>query len=426
MSNLEHSNIFYILKMKTDENGNREINYEPVQKAKTFKNTYGLDLFQHDGYISEGKSGLKVCKKYEFEDIVNKYGIAKIESLIDESIKKYGLSPRYTRPDETKDDIFGVEDKQYSEQEKSKLFKPLFVDGNFNREGKRIRAKYVKTVLCDDTTYSLWIDASSKPDKDYTRNENDKYYLYILFNDWLVNTGMTEYELEIRSSYDYMVKKWYGDHEGRNKYYEKLRNIKPYEESEKAVKARLAEEDTFCNEHCKDGNIQAILIKKNIDKAISNYINTRDNNGKFADFIGALFVGELDKCIEIRNKLKEESAKEEEIKRIEREERHKKEQEEKEQAERKAIEEAENILVNGGTIKSGELIVKIADKYGIKIPIRTRGWILNSLAECTISENGGVSYRYWKTKNATGSQKVYDVIFNIIKAIKDDKERQIA
>lgn len=88
----------------------------------------------------------------------------------------------------------------------------------------------------------------------------------------------------------------------------------------------------------------------------------------------------------------------------------------KEQA---AIKEAENTFINGGTIKNGALVVKIADKYGVNVPIRTRGWILNTLAECTISKSGSVSYRYWKrSKGAKGSQKVYDILSKVRDALK--------
>ena len=84
------------------------------------------------------------------------------------------------------------------------------------------------------------------------------------------------------------------------------------------------------------------------------------------------------------------------------------------------IEETEKIFINGGTIKNGDIIVKIADKHNINIPIRTRGWIYDCLAECTITENGGASYRYWKKKKgSTGSQKVYDILFDIRKAIEN-------
>jgi uncharacterized protein (TIRG00374 family) len=126
----------------------------------------------------------------------------------------------------------------------------------------------------------------------------------------------------------------------------------------------------------------------------------------------------LNGAIRLLAKLKVIRKQEESVKQAEREEQNRKEAEEQARQEKEMIESTENILLNGGTIDSGDLIVKLADKYNITIPIRTRGWILNTLAECTITEDGGISYRYWKSKNGVGSQKVYDIIFSIRSILK--------
>jgi len=302
----------------------------------------------------------------------------------------------------------------------SKLMKPLFVNGMYNREGKRIRANYLKTV----GEYPLWIK-DGKPNKDYTRNENDKYYLYIQVDEWLVMTGYTEYELIQRAGQDYLNKKWYGNFEGRQKYFEEnFYKGRTYEEYNPLIKEHIDKEEVFIEESGKNEVVQASFIKAFIDKAIANYIDARDNNGKYADFIGAVFLNELDKCAEIASVLRKERQKKEQERRRVLAEQKAKEIEEKEQAEKLLMEESEQTLINGGTIKGGEIIVKLADKYNINIPLRTRGWILNNLVETTITEDGSVSYRYWRrTKNATGSQKVYDVLFDIRSAIKKEKDK---
>ena len=302
-----------------------------------------------------------------------------------------------------------------------KLMKPLFIDGMFNREGKRIRAKYLQTISCNNINYSLWIE-SGKPNKDYTKNPNDKYYLYIQIGEWLVMSGYTEYDLELRSGNDYLNKELYGSFENRQKYFdENIYKGRTFEDYEPLVKEQIAKEESFIAEHGKDEKIQVMFLKKDIDNSIARYIDARDNNGKFADFVGAAFVGELEKCDKIAQKLKIIRQQEDAIKCAEREQQRKKEAEEEQKKEQTAIKETEIAFINGGTIKNGELIVKIADKYGIDIPIRTRGWILHTLSECTISENGSVSYRYWKrSKGATGSQKVYDVLFGIRNILKEE------
>ena len=301
-----------------------------------------------------------------------------------------------------------------------KLMKPLFIDGMFNREGKRIRAKYVKTISCDNEQYPLWID-SGKPDKDYVQNVDDQYYFMTEKNGYLIPCGYTEYELEQRCGCDYLNKEWYGDFEKRQKYFdEHIYKGRTFEEYEPLVKEQIAKEESFIAEHGKDEKIQAMFLKKNFEKSIATYIDARDNHGRFADFVGAAFIDELKQCDEIAQNLKKIRQEEDVIKRAEREQQHKKEIEEQQRLEQIKMKETENTFISGGTIKDGELIVKIADKYNINIPIRTRGWILNTLAECTISTDGSIGCRYWKrSKGVTGSQKVYDILFSIRNILKE-------
>lgn len=300
----------------------------------------------------------------------------------------------------------------------SKLMKPLFINGMFNRDGKRIRANYLKTITDNNTEYILWIN-DGKPDKNYASNEKDKYYLYIEVNGWLVMTGETEYELERRAAYEYLNKEWYGDFEERNKYFkENFYNGLTYEEYDPLIKEHIAKENAFIEDNFNNESIQVEYINEFIDRSIKTYVDARDGKSKYINFIGAAFLNELDKCYEISLVLKKQRQEEEQERRRVIAEQKAKEKEEKEQAEKLLMEETEQTLINGGTIKGGEIIVKLADKYNINVPLRTRGWILNNLAEATITEHGSVNYRYWKrTKNATGSQKVYDVLFDIRRAI---------
>jgi len=300
----------------------------------------------------------------------------------------------------------------------SKLMKPLFINGMYNREGKRIRANYLKTISHNNTEYPLWIN-DGKPDKHYSKNDKDKYYLYIQVNDWLVMFGYTEHELEQRSGYEYLNKEWYGDFQGRERYFnENFYKGRTYEEYNGLVKEHIDKEESFLKENNNNETIQFEFISQFVNKAIQNYIDARDNNGKHADFIGATFLNELDKCVEISLVLRKERQEQEQEHRRILAEQKAKETEEKAQAEKLLMEETEQILVNGGTIKGGEIVVKLADKYNINIPIRTRGWMLNNLAEAIITEYGSVSYRYFRrSKNATGSQKVYDVLLDIRSAI---------
>jgi len=109
--NMKHSNVFYALCWgERDENGNRQIYFKPVESARSFTNPLGLDLVKFDGKISEGKTGMTLnpyhTKLDDFVKWANEFGVEKIQSLIDDAVEKYGISPRYTRPNEKRADVF--------------------------------------------------------------------------------------------------------------------------------------------------------------------------------------------------------------------------------------------------------------------------------------------------------------------------------
>ena len=78
--------------------------------------------------------------------------------------------------------------------EHSKLMTPLFYDGNFNREGRRMRAVLEKEISDGTQTYRLW-RAAGNPDQSYPRAGNDRYILYVEINGYLLPLGMTDFYL---------------------------------------------------------------------------------------------------------------------------------------------------------------------------------------------------------------------------------------
>lgn len=303
----------------------------------------------------------------------------------------------------------------------ARLMKPLFVGGNFNREGKRIRAIHVKTISANGVTYPLWINAG-KPDKDYTTVANDKYYLHVQCGEWLIPCGDTEYDLIRRSGWALLNREWYQGE--RSAYFNKLREGKTYAEYDQLVRARIEEEEAFIAEHSNDDAVQVSYLKEHFDGCIARYIDARDNGGRFADFVGAAFLGELDKCDkEVAQPIRERRKQEEAARRVAAAERERIEAEKEAEAEKAAMEAAEAVFLKGGKLTDGRTITQLADKYGISIPLRTKGWILNSLAEATFSENGSISLRYFRRagSNARGSNVIYSILFAIQRAIREAK-----
>ena len=111
----EHSNVCYILKRDSeDKTGKTIYRFEAVEKAKPFKNKYGFDIFEIDGNLTEGRSGLGIGIKCQFESNMSKTTPEQMEKIINGAVEKYGLSPRYTRPEETKKDVFGEKESDGS------------------------------------------------------------------------------------------------------------------------------------------------------------------------------------------------------------------------------------------------------------------------------------------------------------------------
>lgn len=98
----EHSAVCYIYK--------RDSGFEAVSRTHTVKNDIGLDLFEYNGRLYEGKTGLQIHDNPDLSGLKDRIerigGIEKIQQIIDDNIKRNGLSPRYTRPDEKKQDVF--------------------------------------------------------------------------------------------------------------------------------------------------------------------------------------------------------------------------------------------------------------------------------------------------------------------------------
>ena len=101
----DHSNVYY-----THE---KDGTFIPRKNAVRFKNDLDADLFKHDKAISEGKTGLRICKESEFDDLVKNRGmtIESFAALVADAIEKHGLSPRYTQPEVTKEQLFPPSEK---------------------------------------------------------------------------------------------------------------------------------------------------------------------------------------------------------------------------------------------------------------------------------------------------------------------------
>ena len=289
----------------------------------------------------------------------------------------------------------------------STLKKPLFINGMYNREGKNCRADFVREISNGEELYKLWTTTEKK---EYPQNEHDKFWLYVEVNNYLVPVKLTEWNLVDHLGFYPACVELYGTREERARVWQRSEDIN----------ALRAQEEPVILRYGSDPARQADYIHKLLSDHVRYYISARDNGGTFADFIGAAVLGEFDKCAELSAKLRAEREAKEEAARREREEQETKERAEQEEQHRQEIKKAEEIFTRGGLISDGALLVEIADRHGVKIPLRTRGWILNSFAQCSITIINGAprySVRYYKRNSGTGSTKIYEIIEQIRAAI---------
>lgn len=98
----KHSAVCYVFKL--------DGGFQPQKKAHTERNDLGLDLFAYNGRLYEGQTDLRIHDKEDLPGLKSRIdgigGVEKLQQIIEDNIKRNGLSPRYTRPDERIQDIF--------------------------------------------------------------------------------------------------------------------------------------------------------------------------------------------------------------------------------------------------------------------------------------------------------------------------------
>ena len=95
-----------------------------------------------------------------------------------------------------------------------------------------------------------------------------------------------------------------------------------------------------------------------------------------------------------------------------------------------AVDNTVNIFSADGSVREQNVLLYIAEKYGVNLPLKLKGWINNALAEIQIKDGECVGvYRY--TNNGGKSTTVFGYINQIIAAVQldcdpDDEEEMTA
>ena len=312
--------------------------------------------------------------------------------------------------------------------ETSKLTTPLFYNGNFNREGRRMRAVLAKEISDGKKTYRLWRSAG-KPDRDHSWvSENDKYLLWVEINGYLAPLGMTDYRLIDSCGYEPAAQKLYGGLENYGTWINALRESG----GDDAVSVGVAEKQKEIERLGAAPARQTEYIQNLLGSHVSTYLKSKENGGQtFPDFIGALIMNELAKCVELsavyRAKRQEEN---EAIQaHYEREEQEfcKRLNGEAEQTVSAALE----IIRNGGVLKNEtvtfyqgrhdsktySIFYYLMRQYQIDVPLRTRGWINEKLVNATIQAGKCERLQFFRSKAGRCSQKFFQCMNALIRAV---------
>lgn len=309
----------------------------------------------------------------------------------------------------------------------SKLMRPLFLDTRFNREGRKMRAVFEREISDGAHTYRIWRRAG-KPELKYNRNENDNYILYVEVNGYLAPLGMTEFSLIDQCGFGPAAEKLYGGRENRGKWIDSLRESGGSD----AIHAAVAEELAEVKRYGSDPARQTARIHSLLSEHVSRYLKSKESGGEtFPDFVGALVMDDLAQCVELSAIYRAKLLEKDEARRALAAEEERAYCEEQNRAAEEAVSEAVQIILNGGVLKNEEvrfyrskydysiysIVNHLMRLYRVDVPLRTQGWINERLSSATIQNGKCEQLQYFRRKNGQCSQKFFECMNDLIRAV---------
>ena len=309
----------------------------------------------------------------------------------------------------------------------TKLMTPLFYQDNFNADGKKMRALFLREVSNGTETYRLW-RRDGKPDREYPQGEGDAYILYVEQGSYLAPLRMTDYYMVNHCGYHAAVAALYGDEDNRGKYFGRLRQSG----GDPAVLEALGREERMIQECGSDPARQASYIKAILDGHVATYRTSKETGGEtFPDFIGALVLGELPACVELSAAYKARS-------RIRAQERMAKAdaedkaycKERNRQAEQQ-VQDALRVIREGGVLRNdtvefyrgrydssaSSIFLYLMRQYQVEVPLRTQGWINERLTDATITDGRCSRVQFRGNKRSKCSSRFFACMNELIHAV---------
>ena len=308
----------------------------------------------------------------------------------------------------------------------AKLMMPLFVDGMYNRDGRRMRAVLVKEVSDGTTSYRLW-RKDGKPEVEYPRCDNDRYILHVEVNGYLIPLQMTEFQMIDNCGYLPAVNELYGGKKGRVAYFNELRERDGWNQPTSVSEAMKREEEVITRLGSQPERWVA-SIRDQLASHVGFYLKSEGNGGlTHPDYVGACVLNKLDECVKLSAVYKEAKRQEAEKQRAEREEKERREREVANEKAKETVDAAVKVLREGGQLgnecidyyegdsnHNEPLILHLMRRYHVNVPLRTQGWICSKLMYVTIKDGRCDSLQFLKAKGASCSQKIFECMNELI------------
>ena len=320
--------------------------------------------------------------------------------------------------------------------ETGKLMTLLFYEGNFNHEGHRMRVVLEKEISDGTQTYRLWRSAG-KPNQKHPHADNDKYLLYVEVNGYLAPLGLTDFNLTDICGFELAAQKLYGGKEKRGAWIDALRESGGND----AVSAGVTEERTVIEQYGGDPARQTAYIRSLLDDHVSTYLKSKENGGQtFPDFAGALVMNELAKCSELSAVYRAKQQAEAEAHHAFVEAENRAYCEEQNRVAEQAVSAAIQVIREGGILENQTVVFYrsrydfsacsifnyLMRQYQVDVPLRTQGWINKKLASAIIQDGRCENLRYLRYKNCQGSQKFFECMNALIRAVTQQSPDQAA
>lgn len=185
----------------------------------------------------------------------------------------------------------------------------------------------------------------------------------------------------------------------------------------------MAEERKETERYGSDLARQTEYIRNLLNRHINAYLN---GGQTFPDFIGALVMNEVAKCVELSAAYRAKKQAEETARQARAEGEEQAYCEVQNKAANQVVSKAIQIIWNGGTLKnetvtfyrsrysasSYSIVNHLMRMYHVDVPLRTQGWINDKLVNATIKDGKCEHLQYLRSKGGRCSQKFFNCIRN--------------